>query len=134
MPVQLLWGRQNKTVTAGSPEFPHPNSFRTWGSQPALLLPVILVAAGEGGMGLQGLGVGGRERQKPELASLGRMELSWTPEGDGGPQRSLQGTRLALKAHHLCPPGLPIPAGNTGKKGSGWGQGGDEEFSPGPSS
>lgn len=36
-----LWGKQNKSVTAQVSEFPHPDSFRTRASQPALLLPAI---------------------------------------------------------------------------------------------
>ena len=85
-----------------------------------LLLPVIL-AAGEGEMGLQGLGgqVGGDCRSQSWPPGGGR-ELSWTPEGERGPPHSLQGARLSLKAQGLCPPGFPIPARNMGKKGSGW--------------
>jgi hypothetical protein len=40
-----LWGKQNKSVTAHVSEFPHPDSFRTCTSQPALLLLVIPKAA-----------------------------------------------------------------------------------------
>lgn len=40
-----MWGKQNKSVTAQVSEFPHPDSFRTCASQPALLLPAIPKAA-----------------------------------------------------------------------------------------
>lgn len=40
-----LWGKQNKSVTAQVSEFPHPDSFRTRASQPALLLSAIPKAA-----------------------------------------------------------------------------------------
>lgn len=40
-----LWGKQNKSVTAQSPNSPTPDSFRTCTSQPALLLPAIQRAA-----------------------------------------------------------------------------------------
>lgn len=88
MPMQVC-GASKTTRLHYSPvapvaEFPHPDSFRTCDSQPALLLPLIL-AAGEGEMGLQGLGGHGGALQEPELASWGGGQLSWPPEGGQGP-------------------------------------------------
>ena len=60
MPVQVCGASKTRRLRPRRPvaEFPHPDAFRTCGSPPAPLLPVIL-AAGEGGMGLPGLGWGG---------------------------------------------------------------------------
>lgn len=68
MPVQVCGASKTRQLRPVA-EFPHPDAFRTCGSPPAPLLPVIL-AAGEGGMGLPGLG-GGGALQEPELASSG---------------------------------------------------------------
>lgn len=56
MPVQVCGASKTRQLRPVA-EFPHPDAFRTCGSPPAPLLPVIL-AAGEGGMGLPGLGGG----------------------------------------------------------------------------
>lgn len=64
-----LWGKQNKTVAAQSPNSPTPNSFRTCNSQPALLLPAIL-GSGGGRVGDFWGRARGMLPQEPELGSL----------------------------------------------------------------
>ena len=118
-----LWGKQNNTVTALSPQ--SPNSPTPTLSEPATpSLPCFSLSSWQRGRekwDFKGWGgqVGGDSRSQSWPHGGGR-ELSWTPEGGQGPPHSLQGASLSLKAQGLCPPRFPIPAGNMGKKGSGW--------------
>lgn len=68
-----LWGKQNKSVTAQVSEFPHPDSFRTCASQPALLLPTIPKAA-EGELDFWAEGYRSKEEWAPPIQL--RRELS----------------------------------------------------------